>query len=150
MNTDRPVLVLSCGSTKNPAPWPLPAWKRYDGPIWRTLRSRWTAESNVELWVLSAGFGLIPADWHIRNYDRTMSQKMHTGRCQHTWSDWWSFHNPDMRVVWRELLCRKPYVVAGSSYRTVLSNWCWQSFDRASGAIGEQRQQLGRWLEQHA
>lgn len=83
------LLVLACSATKVAGLEALPAWRRYDGPAWRTLRA-FLARSRAELvdaagvWelgdgsrlrvlALSAELGAIPAGLPIADYDRRMT-----------------------------------------------------------------------------
>jgi len=53
------------------------ALERYDGPLWQVLRSAQRDQpllvSNIDVYVLSAAFGLIPASQPIPWYDQTMA-----------------------------------------------------------------------------
>jgi len=55
----------------------LPAIERYDGPPFRVLRRyfREQPEHNVDAFVLSAKWGLIPADQPIPLYEQSMSRE---------------------------------------------------------------------------
>lgn len=70
------LLILACSATKRPDNALLPALHRYDGPAWRTLRAyldRAGAHADdLEVYALSAEFGLFPAIQPIPNYDRRM------------------------------------------------------------------------------
>lgn len=72
------VLVMSCSASKVPQMGPAPAMQVYDGPMWRDLR-RWVkahpvdAAVHLEVWVLSAKHGLIPAQTKIEDYNLKMT-----------------------------------------------------------------------------
>jgi len=73
----RRLLILSCSKRKRRDAGLLPAVERYDGPPFRVLR-KFLRESpggarDLDILVLSAEFGLIPADRAIPLYDRRMS-----------------------------------------------------------------------------
>jgi cytoplasmic iron level regulating protein YaaA (DUF328/UPF0246 family) len=72
----RRLLILACGATKRPDAHLLPALDRYDGPPYRTLRkalAQLAEEQRPTVLILSAEFGLIPADALIPDYDRRMT-----------------------------------------------------------------------------
>src|SRR5262245_22498942 len=77
MDTDNSmgrVLILSCTRRKRCAPSPLPAVERYDGPTFRLLRrfQKRTLE-NLDVYILSAKFGLIHHLEMIPYYDQQMT-----------------------------------------------------------------------------
>lgn len=72
------LLILACSATKTSQPGAIPAIERYDGPFWRTLRAYvqpYGSQEDVaqarrlDVWVLSAKFGLMPAWTLIETYD---------------------------------------------------------------------------------
>lgn len=69
-------LILGCSRTKNESPEPLPAVQRYDGPTYRVLR-RYLGENHqdqsLDIFVLSAKYGLIDGCLNIDNYDQRMT-----------------------------------------------------------------------------
>lgn len=69
------LVALSCSQRKVPDPEPLPAIERYDGPAFRVLRRylRTTHDDQLAIYILSAQYGLIPADRRIPWYDRRMT-----------------------------------------------------------------------------
>ena len=76
MALDR-LLILGCSQKKRPDSGLLPALTRYDGPMFRVLR-KFLREcpgeaQGLEIYILSAEFGLIPASQPIPNYDRRMT-----------------------------------------------------------------------------
>lgn len=71
-------LLLGCSQTKIEARDAVPAIERYDGPIYRVLR-KFLAEcpegaEELDIFVLSAEFGLIPGSKPIPEYDRRMTR----------------------------------------------------------------------------
>jgi hypothetical protein len=70
------LLVLSCSQNKQPSQNKLPAIQRYDGPAFRLLR-RYLKDSTdeLEIFILSAEFGLIPHACRIPFYDRRMTNQ---------------------------------------------------------------------------
>lgn len=70
-------LLLSCSQAKSATPELLPALQRYDGPAFRVLR-RFLIEvpqaaSKLDIWIVSAQYGLISSEDPIPDYDRRMS-----------------------------------------------------------------------------
>src|SRR5689334_19328755 len=75
--TPKRCLIMSCSKRKRPDPTPQPAMERYDGTCFRVLR-RFLRDhpeeaSDLDVLVLSAEYGLIPADCAIDVYDRRMT-----------------------------------------------------------------------------
>ncbi len=70
-------LIVSCSRTKAASPEPMPAIQRYDGPAYRVLRKFLDeapdASQSLDVYVLSAEFGLIEAETEIQAYDRLMT-----------------------------------------------------------------------------
>lgn len=70
------LLILKCSSRKRGPTEPIPALERYDGPLWQVLRAYlrqqglWSAD--LDIYGLSAEYGLIPARQPIPLYERTM------------------------------------------------------------------------------
>jgi len=68
----RQSVLMACSAAKRPDAGLMPACNRYDGPIWRTWRA-WHRAKPAALWpqtiILSASFGIMPADRPIPDYD---------------------------------------------------------------------------------
>lgn len=71
------LLILSCSQRKCLRNGLLPAIERYDGPSFRLLRkfleNYSSQKSLLDIYILSAKFGLIPANRKIPNYDMKMT-----------------------------------------------------------------------------
>src|SRR5262245_21843162 len=71
------LLILKCSARKRGGAEPIPPIERYDGPLWQVLRSFLLGQplsaADLEVYVLSAAFGLIPAAQPIPWYDQTMA-----------------------------------------------------------------------------
>src|SRR5437764_14093390 len=68
------LLLVACSQRKRDTPGLLPAIERYDGPIFRLIRRfRRYRPTGPTVAILSAAFGLIPADHPIPWYDRRMT-----------------------------------------------------------------------------
>lgn len=73
MNCQR-LLILSCSQRKNTSQEQLPAIERYNGPLFFVLR-RFLREcpheaKQLDVYILSAAYGLIPADFQTEFYDQ--------------------------------------------------------------------------------
>lgn len=72
-------LLLACSQRKRVPPDPLPALERYDGPQFRLvrnyLRAHPTAQSRLDIVVLSARFGLLAPSERIPAYDQRMTRE---------------------------------------------------------------------------
>ncbi len=71
------LLILKCSARKRGGEQPIPALERYDGPLWQVLRAYLREQplfgAGLDVYVLSAAFGLIPASQPIPWYDQTMA-----------------------------------------------------------------------------
>lgn len=71
------LLILACSERKKSTPNPIPAIERYDGPLWKVLRSflqdQSSSAAKADIYVLSAEFGLIPGTQLIPWYNRVMT-----------------------------------------------------------------------------
>jgi hypothetical protein len=75
-------LILGCSRTKNESPEPLPAIERYDGPPYKVLR-RYLDKNNsrnqsLDVYILSAKYGLIDGSLCIEDYDERMTKERAT------------------------------------------------------------------------
>ena len=76
MKGKKRLLILSCSQRKHPSQEPLPAIERYNGPLFFVLR-RFLREcpreaEQLNVYILSAAYGLIPADFPTPFYDQKM------------------------------------------------------------------------------
>ena len=71
------LLILSCSQRKRSTPGLLPALERYDGPAYRVMNKFTRVHPSemglLDVYILSAEFGLISAGKPIPNYDRRMT-----------------------------------------------------------------------------
>jgi hypothetical protein len=74
----RRLLIIACSQRKSPAPAPLAAIERYDGPAFRVLRKGIAVapQDAPTVLILSAKFGLIAASTKIPDYDCRMSSAL--------------------------------------------------------------------------
>lgn len=72
----RRLLILSCSAVKRDDPGRLPAINRYDGPLWRTLRSVDPGGRYAQVAFLSAHYGFRAASALIESYDARMTTEL--------------------------------------------------------------------------
>lgn len=72
----RRLLVLACSATKRPDVGHIPARLRYDGPLWRTLRSVDPNHVCASVAFLSARYGFRDAETPIAHYDARLTQDL--------------------------------------------------------------------------
>ena len=77
MNGKRRLLILSCSQRKRASHEPLPAIDRYNGPLFFVLR-RFLRECPLQarlldVYILSAAYGLIPGNFPTVWYDRKLN-----------------------------------------------------------------------------
>ena len=134
------LLILACSQRKRPAS--APALELYDGPAYRVVRKALrNGVHDVEVWILSAEHGLIPADQVVAPYDRRLTRdravelaipvsRVLAGLWQREWDD--------------------VYIEAGKLYQDLLSVAMTWSGSRpvrwSTGAIGKRMQALKKWL----
>lgn len=136
------LLLLGCSASKNTEPGELPALLRYDGPIYRDLRSHLRAvvwPSQLDVAVLSAEFGLIGALAWIPDYERRM--------CPRRAAELAPGLAPIIRGWTKNY--RRIRICLGKDYLAalpldLLRNW--GGAELFEGPIGFKRQQLGSYL----
>lgn len=67
------LLILPCSATKRHDPGWMPAWERYDGPLWQTWRAVDPERRLARVGVLSARYGFRSADSPIEDYDARLT-----------------------------------------------------------------------------
>lgn len=70
------LLILACSATKKPGLKYMPAIERYDGPLWRTLRTIDPHGRKAKVAFLSAKLGFRAANTPIEIYDARMTASM--------------------------------------------------------------------------
>ena len=146
MISKRRLLILSCSQRKRTSSGLLPAIERYNGPVFfvlrRFLRERPNEANLLDVYILSAAKGLIPADQPIENYDRIMN-RLRADELQ-----------PEVLNVFAEIV-RNDYaslfLVMGKVYLAVFSGWqdlvpANLSWMVAEGPMGIKQAQLKNWL----
>ena len=135
------MLVLACSSTKRTDEEILPAWQRYDGPIWRVLRKNVPMDViERDVMVLSARYGLISANEPIADYDQRMTRERA------------SELKPATTTVLRKLLSRKDdslVLVLGKDYLTAVEDTLLSDHrvEVARGPIGHQLHRVKIWAQ---
>lgn len=146
MNSHRRLLILSCSQRKDTSHGELPAIKRYNGPLFFVLR-RFLREcpreaEKLDIYILSASYGLISADFPIEFYD----QKMNLSRVVEL--------QPQIKATFSDIL-RKNYAsicfVLGRTYQKVFDDLQYMIpiLTRSIvtyGVIGKRQVQLKKWL----
>ena len=139
------LLILSCSASKRTASHPLPAIERYDGPAFRVLRCylQSPAAAALDTYILSAEFGLIPADQTIPHYDRRMTPSRAREIQPHVAAD--------LATAAARHRYDDTFLFLGRDYRTALGEWSEASLGRrvivASGNPGSRIARLRTWLD---
>lgn len=138
------LLLLSCSASKWNAPGEIPAIVRYDGPIYRLLRSHlreYGWPHPVKVAILSAEYGLIGGLAPIRMYDRRMTYERARelqGQVLGVLKEWAS-------------ICTSLTVVCGKDYLWPISDCLHDAGFRdvqiADGPIGKKLQFLLHYLQ---
>ncbi|MEG4345742.1 hypothetical protein QUB70_21045 [Microcoleus sp. A003_D6] len=141
----RHLLILACSQRKRSDADSLPAIERYDGPTFRLLRRflRKQPSAPLEIYILSAKFGLIPSDYPIPDYD----QKMTRARSRQL--------QPEVMAKLKHILNAKPYqqlcICLGRDYFLALDKYdmlikSGLAVRIATGSLGKKLATLHDWL----
>ena len=141
------LLIVACSRAKRPDAGSLPAIDRYDGPAFRLLRRARGAGLliDVQVYILSAKYGLIDEGWMIHDYDQVMTPARAA-----------ELASSVSLTLWRWLGqndCSDVFVNVGRGYAPALAGfdeWCLQHgiiVTQAAGGIGERLTQTRAWLE---
>lgn len=130
-------LLLSCSKAKRCGGGAMPARELYDGPAFRVLRKH--GGDDLPVWVLSAKYGLIPADAKINRYDRRMTAARADELREQTAK---RLDEIPQNKISEWLVC------AGKTYARALTDCNWlPPVKKAEGTIGRQISILKQWLE---
>ena len=124
-------LILSCTKTKKPIRGH--AIDVYDGPTFRVLRNYISVRDDIDIYIISAKYGVIPSDHIIEPYDKvldTMTAIKMKDEFGTLIKD--IFDNHDEVAI-----------CAGKTYRLVVDGYQYISIE---GSIGEMISGLKRWL----
>lgn len=141
----RHLLILACSQRKRSDADSLPAIERYDGPTFRLLRRflRKQPSAPLEIYILSAKFGLIPSDYQIPNYDQRMT-KMRSRQLQ-----------AEVIAKFEDILSAKSYqklcICLGRDYLLALDKYdmlikSGLAVRIATGSLGKKLATLHDWL----
>ena len=70
------LLILACSATKRQNPGWMPAWERYDGPLWQTWRAVDPERRLARVGFLSARYGFGTGDRPIEDYDARLTAEL--------------------------------------------------------------------------
>lgn len=168
------LLILACSATKRNGPEYMPAIERYDGPLWRTLRSVDPTGEKAKVAFLSAHLGLRAADTPIEMYDARMTPQMAADMMTGDLGTRWprqktqrrgmpSGEHPGMHIYSlcggaRPIAFREVALAGGHLYLDVMRHLAGlfrakgyvapdAEIVEINGPIGRMRQDLRRWLE---
>lgn len=161
---DRTLILVACSATKRDVgdalPHGVPLHDLYDGPIWQTLRTRMRDDWRNVI-VLSGGLGIVPASLNALPYEARLSTEKADELIRRSILARQGDRVTPLAVMsppaagpWQGAI-----VCAGANYRRVFLAHLqqlrqWGGLDPLApllitrGGIGEQRSQLGRWVDQ--
>lgn len=141
------LLIISCSQRKKLTAKRLPAIERYDGPLFQVLRKFQASSSKkagkLNVFILSAKFGLIPTDKKIPFYDQPMNYQRATQL------------NPKVTAEIGEVFAGRRYkevfVCVGKQYLHALKGYDLylpknSVVTIASGSSGRRQAMLRKWL----
>jgi hypothetical protein len=139
----RLLVLVGCSRRKVTAAGMLPAFERYDGPVFRLLRRFLrTSDRPIGIHILSAAYGLIPADYPIPWYDCQMTTERAAALRPAVCASLCAIVNGDSY--------REGFVCMGSTYRSALPDIATvmptTRMQIASGSLGRQLGMLHDWL----
>ena len=146
MVSNRRLLILSCSQRKRSDSNLLPAIERYDGPtFWvlrRFMREQPEGAGQLDIFVLSSAYGLIPVKRPIAEYDQVMTPQRAT-----------ELHD-EVLAAFASLICAgytEFCLALGKNYLKVLEGWSALAppgipVTIADGSQGIRLAQLKRWL----
>ena len=142
--------IIGCSAKKKDGT--MRAFEKYDGPLWKSLRTLITPEFEMthmqvvgcKILAISVAHGIIPA-WHvIEDYDETFSQDNTPGDlggfiAEQLDSHWWPI---------RHLNNEPCILVAGRSYARA-AEIAGLEFEFVEGGIGIKRQRMKELIQKH-
>ena len=141
------LLILSCSQRKHSTQGLLPALQRYDGPAYRVMNKFTRVHPSearlLDVYILSAEFGLISAGEPIPNYDRRMTPQRVKELQSHIL--------PELKRILSGRQYDELFISMGKAYRQVLVGY--ESLIPANlnviistGGIGYKLAELRNWL----
>jgi hypothetical protein len=150
MASGRRLLILSCSQRKRPDPGLLPAIKRYDGPaFWvlrHFLREQPDCSQHLDVFILSAYYGLIQAYHPIIEYNQVMTPSRAIELHDEVLASFASLFRIDYTDLC--LAMSKKYLKALEGWPTLLRSDVRSTI--VSGSQGTRLTQLKHWLWQEA
>ena len=146
MPSPRPMLALACSATKRSGAGEMPAIDRYDGPLWRTLRSALReTRADVDIWFLSARYGFQPAALAIADYEQVLTPARAAELLRLPTSN----HAPFRTAA----LSAGPILLAGGqlyrdTMRRAIGVHLPDMAETAGGGIGHHRAALRSWIQE--
>lgn len=147
MSMHHRLLILACSRSKRPGSHPLRAIDRYNGPSFRVLRKYLMQEpllsKALDIYILSAEFGLISLTQEVPYYDRRMT----VPRAQEI-SDW---VKNEFKHIISSRNCDKLFINLGSDYMGALSGYEGLlapsvEVTHAQGSLGRRLTHMRDWL----
>jgi hypothetical protein len=146
-------LLLACSARKSQAPGLIPALERYDGPAYRMLRRRQREGrlgTDLQVWILSARYGLIEAGALIASYDQKMTCARALELSAH--ADF-AEDGPFARALEALPAGAELFVNLGQLYLPAVAARLASPHlivRYAAGGLGYRLQQMGHWLDQRS
>lgn len=139
------LLIVGASPTTRHHPDPMPAIERYDGAVYRFLRRTRCAWPGTAILILSAEYGLIPADQLIRDDGRRMTRERGAELSSHVSQhlvDWFASASA-CRAVCVDVTYSALAALAG------FQSWCHRHqivYTELAGWPSERLTQLKTWL----
>ncbi|MGK7933439.1 MAG: DUF6884 domain-containing protein [Microcystaceae cyanobacterium] len=139
------LLIIACSHKKDPQSELLPAIERYDGPTFRLLR-RFLSQNpsfSLDIYILSAKYGLIHSSELIPFYDEKMTKKRSLELQPEV--------NEKLKDIVNNSSDKKVYFCLGKVYFAVIDGYSRYmdndiEIDIATGSIGNKLFKLHTWL----
>ena len=140
------LLIISCSQRKLDTSDTLAAIDRYDGVTYRILRKmrrEGRIPENLDVLILSAKYGLMPAGAPAENYDQKMTNARADELRDSVQDTLKAF------IETREGSFEQVFINLGKAYMRTLEGFHWGMIStlEASGAIGLKNSQMKAWLE---
>ncbi|MBB2687782.1 UNVERIFIED_ORG: hypothetical protein GGD47_005425 [Rhizobium etli] len=169
----RRLLILACSATKRSGANDMRAIDRYDGPLWRTLRTADPEGRKAQVAFLSAHYGFREAATPIEHYDARMTDAIAAAMIAGGLGTRWprpktqrrimpSGEHPGMHIASMTQFGRSPFsdvaLVGGHLYLDVMRQFVHLFRDSGhvtadarvteiNGPIGQMRRDLRLWLD---
>lgn len=145
MTVSRSLVILGCSQRKKRTSRLIAAIDRYDGPAFRVLRkhAREAPETQLNTYILSGRFGLIPGEFLIPRYDRRLANTDHAALLVQV--------EKQLKLTLDKFQPERLFVSVGSKYWPLLEEPLSREVAPgklivATGGIGGRASQLAHWL----